>query len=415
MSVIASFATVFGSWLHLAAETSSVPDLLRAGPLFALMAGPPLAAWVVLAAQRAWRADPLRATKSARRALRRLARQFRANSVPPSARDLVRWQELVRGAWSIEMAAPDAAMIGARAGEVWSILWIEVETALYSPDPALPPDWPARACSAAEAMPRLGPFPWPNRSAHWLPATFLVCVVLSVSARASGPALIVPTISDWRWHAADATAATARNEWNLAAAHWTAAYLLAPGDPTVTAAMGNALRRVQVGDPLLDRLANGAWYDRVAGSRTPVQWERLGWRAALATALALLTSLGLWYHGRSRWPIALMLAVAAAGLLGAAISYLAEQHYGLLADPQAAFVTQPAEIRALPSDSLAQGQSATLLSGTIVVVDASFLDWDHVTTTRGTRGWIRAQDEIWLYRTRPGDAFNARYATNAGE
>ncbi len=93
-------------------------------------------------------------------------------------------------------------------------------------------------------------------------------------------------------------------------------------------------------------------------------------------------------------------------LIGGGVAYGsvdAVRRHGVLADPLAAFVNETSDVRAVPSELMTNQQAATLFPGTVVIVDRTFLSWDHVITTNGNEGWVRAESLIWLYGERHSD------------
>jgi hypothetical protein len=58
------------------------------------------------------------------------------------------------------------------------------------------------------------------------------------------------------------------------------------------------------------------------------------------------------------------------------------------------------DVRSVPSELMTNQQAATLFPGTMVIVDRTFLSWDHVITENGNEGWVRSEALVWLYGAR---------------
>jgi hypothetical protein len=144
--------------------------------------------------------------------------------------------------------------------------------------------------------------------------------------------------------------------------------------------------------------------DRFAGRLPVASWERLGLVGAAAMAIGLgLVVISLYTPFRPRvW----LWSGATVAVLGSVIGYGAVdaiKRHGVLADPLAAFVTETSDVRAVPSELMTNQQAATLFPGTMVVVDRTFLSWDHVITENGNEGWVRSEALVWLYGARNSD------------
>ena len=127
-----------------------------------------LPAWLVLAALRARRTDPLRARREARERLGRTLDCFQgATSRAARSQGLRAWQADAAVLLGIAHAAPTTASLAGLARPpapstqnskpetqnlaLWTALWSEADRVLYGPDDALPANWLARATSALEA------------------------------------------------------------------------------------------------------------------------------------------------------------------------------------------------------------------------------------------------------------------------
>jgi hypothetical protein len=393
--------------LPIAAATS-IPEPLSGAWLGAIALLPAVVLWVVLAALRVWREDGVRHRRKARRELRTLLRLAARRAGHPTASELECWRKGVRRLWLIESAAPTSDEVAARGGDALAVLWLEMEEALYSRAGGLAPDWVARACAAVEAC-SLPPVRWPvpKRRRHWLPLVTCAALLLG-GVKLKGAELLDPT--DWVERERAARSAVSEEQWGAATAHWTAAYLVAPRERPVEEGLRAALAKMEIPETHLVRLLNGRWDERVASRLSPAEWGRVARLGAIATSVALLALVGWVYFGRGRRPrqVFLVAAVLAGGI--SVFAWESFRRYGPLADARAAMSVRPAELRAIPSEIGARQPAATLTPGTVVVVDRSFLGWEHVTVRGDLTGWIRTEQAVWLYRKRNYADASAEYA-----
>ncbi len=139
-------------------------------------------AWLVLAALRARRTDPLLPRREARESLAQILAGMQAASTPEArTRALHEWQRQTATLFDIPHAAPNAAMIVPPTtgrddkliplGNVdqWGRLWAESDRAVYGDRNRLPDDWLVRAEAALEST--LVP-PW-KPSSLFLPRNLL--------------------------------------------------------------------------------------------------------------------------------------------------------------------------------------------------------------------------------------------------
>jgi len=124
--------------------------------------------WLVLAALRSRRTDPLRPRREARRRLgQTLAGLQGATGAPARLRALQAWQRDAAILLGVEHAAPSPAILAERSDfpafktrepnlksrnlADWAALWAEADRALYGGDAVLPDNWLVRAEAALEA------------------------------------------------------------------------------------------------------------------------------------------------------------------------------------------------------------------------------------------------------------------------
>ena len=127
-----------------------------------------LPAWLLLAALRSRRTDPLRPRREARRRLEQTLAYLRGTtSGPARLQALQAWQRDAAIVLGVGHAAPSPAVVRARADPpdfstqnpklktqnlaAWATLWAEADRALYGSDGALPDTWTVRAEAALEA------------------------------------------------------------------------------------------------------------------------------------------------------------------------------------------------------------------------------------------------------------------------
>jgi len=117
-------------------------------------------AWLLLAALRARRTDPMLAKREARKRLGQILADTPVPSAGNALNETLRgWQRETATLLDIDHAAPTPGMLAHPAGESvqnpanspWERLWADTEKALYGNGARLPDDWRGRAESALEA------------------------------------------------------------------------------------------------------------------------------------------------------------------------------------------------------------------------------------------------------------------------
>ncbi len=412
------------------------PTVRSRSSLLVVALAPPVLLWLGLALGRSLRDDPFRARRASRRALRRVLGRMRGGDVSPA--QLESWRELTTQLWPVGLAVPTADELAASTTdpETWRALWLESEVALFSPRRGLAPDWPARATAALDRVAPLPRLTWlPVRRGHWIPRLAMLTLALALvgvtlhpvtaataavtpaadplsayrdgkfaEAAAGWSAAAAKRPGDWALHHNAALAHGQLGQWGPASGHWAAAWAVNRDNRVLEAGILTGLAQLDGVDPALRRLLVGRASDRFAGRLPVASWERLGLVAAAALALGLgLAVISLYTPFRPRW---WLLSGAAVAVVGAVIGYGsvdAIKRHGVLADPLAAFVTETSDVRAVPSELMTNQQAATLFPGTIVIVDRTFLSWDHVITENGNEGWVRSEALVWLYGARDSD------------
>ena len=416
--------------------------------------------WLSLAAQRAWRYDPLRPRRAARKRLAATLDGLRTVADPTNATEtgpwLARWQQDAAALFGVELAAPSATALqetkaeGLPAGmapEAWAVLWSEADRALYGNRKVLPSDWLARADAALAAKRARGFQPLTlflpsnllppgvkttRRKVEGLKpvagaATTTLAVGLlffssfiihnssfaasAADATASYRAADFPgaekawrealatAATDWTAHHNLALALAQQGRWGESAGHALAAFVQQPNDPATLWHLDLALKNAGfTPDPVLPFLVSDP-EAKLAILASPAQWQCLAGIGAvlLAAAPALL----LWrsYGGRGRWlkPVA-GLALAVGLLLGGAAA-ISLHLYGPLADPRAVVVWRAGLLRSIPTEADTTQKTTPLAAGLVAVADKSFLDgrWVRLAFPNGQTGWVRREDLVGLW------------------
>ncbi len=358
-----------------------------------------LCGWLAVAAWRAAAGSARLATRRARRNLRAAVLASR-DAATPAARSaaLLAWQRAA-AAWlglehaapttaqliALQHAAPTTAQLMACGAPAWAAVWAASERALFARSHALPDEW------AAQALVLCAPPPRPARArrrrrARLIPQTValsLMCAGLATTARGAG---VAADPLDWVARHNAGVAAAAGGDLDRAIAEVGAAFVQAPREPHLRAALAALVARRRDGDAAVARLAEDG---RLAPLATPWQWQMvlLGSAALVAAGLALA----------SRRRAALL--VAAVGLSGAGVAALALHEYGPLADPRAALLARAVALRSLPTEATANDAAAPapLPAGAVVLAERDFLGWTRVRRADGTVGWVRQADLVQVF------------------
>lgn len=394
-----------------AATEALAPRAFSPVRLWPLIAMPGVVLWVTLAFERARRLDPNYRRIRARARLARLAARLGS---APSAAELETWCDLTAQLLAVGRAAPTRTDIFdglASAPEItdpaaWQRLWTEARAGLFGAGRSVPPDWSERARVAVRqtVIQRVTPL-FPQEREHWLPGRAAivagVLMVLPVPVRAQETvatpeaAYLAAHPLDWAAHGRAATAYAAKEEWDAALAHNTAAFALAPRDQSVTASLRAALVRMDRIDPGLRPLVAGTRLERAAAIASPGEWQEAAWWSLiLATAGGCAAVAGL-YAGRG-WLRGGLVALLLGGA-GVAMAARALDQYGLLAKPNAACLTRQTDLRDIPSDLVEIRQTAPLQAGTIVAIEGSYFGWTRIIGRGNLTGWVRRDAVLPLY------------------
>jgi hypothetical protein len=375
--------------------------------------------WGALAFRRARSTDPLRQSRAARARLGSTLAALRAAPAAGKAPLLIAWQRDSALLLGIAHAAPRASELGDPA---WAALWAEADRCLYSRDPALSPDWVARA-SAALAARKLRPF---SPARLLLPQNLLPFFVLALAAahapgmRAADPAeayrkgdfasaagawseRLGADPLDWSARHNLSLALAQQDRWAEAAVQASSAFILRPSDVAVRRQLALACDKADFVPEPLDFLMQPGPVQSVARLESPGGWQLAGIAAAALAAAALALALACAYgRPRGRWVIPAVATVFVLALVLGAASFVGYRAYGILADTRAVVVWRSGTLRSIPTEADVSQKTTTLAAGTSAIVDKSFLGWVRLSFANGESGWVAGSEVIYLWRPPPG-------------
>lgn len=379
-----------------------------------------LLTWLVLAALRSRRTDPQLSRRAAHRELAALLRDSAPYSRPATRDSLLqRWQSAVATLWSLPHAAPTAAAFA--AAPEWSRLWTEADRAQHSRDAQLPPDWPARATAALQAVkvPGWDPFSlFAGRNLLPFLSVLLVLSVLSVPAtsHAATPATdayqrgdfsaaekgfrtaLNSAPTDWTTRHNLGLALAQQDRWAEATAYWTGAFLLNSRADETRWDLSLGLQRSGLAPVELVELARGEGRHQLVRLATPGEWQAVLIGASLLLALALILLLLQGYRHIGAWGKPTALTTSLVAMLLAAAATFSLNTYGPLADPAAVIVWKASTLRSIPTEADTTQKTSPLSAGSIALAEKPFLGWTKLTFPAGQTGWVRTEDLIPLYQ-----------------
>jgi tetratricopeptide (TPR) repeat protein len=412
-----------------AAATGFVPMLLRPLVWTCLLSAIlcPLLAWLLLAAARSRALDPERARREARATIANVLAQLRqrASQGGSPADLLIAWQGATATLWNIPHAAPGSPLVHASVGRLsadsastWARLWSEADRALHGREATLPADWLTRADSAVHAakVPGWNPFAlFGGRNLFPFLFTFAFLLLLPAVGRADAASdaykrgdfaaaatewgkAVAATPNDWAARHNLGLALGQQDRWAEATAHWTSAFLLNPRAPETRWDLALGLQRSGLAQPDLVELSRGDGAYEIARLASPGQWQLGLIAAGLLFAAALIVLLLQAYKRIGGWgaPVAILTGLVA--MLLAAAGTFSLHTYGDLANPGAVFVREATTLRSIPTDADTAQKTSPLSSGSIAVVEKSFLGWTKLTFAGGQSGWVRTETLVPLYR-----------------
>ena len=399
-----------------------------------------LPAWLIFAALRARRTDPLLARRAARgRLVQTLAYLRGTTDAGARTQALHAWQRDTATLLGIAQAAPVPATLFAHGpGPLalpstdqngWTTLWDEADRALYGHDHALPDDWQVRAEAALETT-RVPPWPpsslfQPRNLLPWFAVLILLfaigvprlaaqnaeTAVLSPAAALTAYATgdfaaaertwrdaVARTPTDWVARHNLALALAQQGHWPEAAAQWSSAFVLNPRHESVRWHLALGFERAGYTPPGFGEFAQPSGPHLVARLASPAEWQWLLVLAGAMLATGLLVLLWRAYRTPAAWMRPAALAALGAAALLALCALLSLHFYGEAADPRAAIAWHQVLLRSIPTEADTQQKTASLPAGSLAIVDRTFLGWARLAFPNGQTGWVRQEDIVWLYR-----------------
>jgi hypothetical protein len=418
---------------------------------FPLALATPALVWLGLAWRTMARSDSFLVRRAAQRELLRLLAPLARTSTAPLPETLATWRRLTGQLWMIGRATPtledleialarerhgiqsnfwtkawreiQLATVGAvrRRGQrslpadAWVTLWLEAEGAMFASARPLPADWVSRAIEAARSARIYRELPpLPLRARFWTPSTAGIVLAMALlvffapqahavdagtrayregnfaAARAVWRIAVANAPHDWAARNNLALACAQQDDWSEATAHWTAAFLLHPREPSIRANLRLALTHLDGVDPELRRIVEGAWFDRWITALSPAEWQRLFVIGGILVAIALTLLVTTLYSPNGRtWRTRVGLLLVPVGVFASIAGITGRILYGPLGDPGAGLVAKATELRSIPTDLTENQQTSPIAAGAVVVQRAAFLGWERVDIARTGGGWLR--------------------------
>lgn len=386
-----------------------------------------LLAWLTLAAMRSRALDPQRHRRAAKIRLAATLAELRQSGSQLStlSPQLRNWQSHTATLWEIPHAAPGAPLVHSSvathsrdAAATWTTLWNEADRTQHGPAAELPADWPTRAEAALQAVqiPNWNPLALFSGK-HLIPFLFVLAILSVPSSLKADTAIelykkgdfpaaektwqadVKTSPSDWTARHNLGLALSQQDRWAEATAHWTSAFLLAPGAPETRWALSLGLQRSGLAPSELVEFSQAKGRHALARHFSPGAWQQIlvGASLLIAAGLVLLLLKGYGQLGSWATPAALT-SILIAILLAAAASF-SLRTYGQLAHPDAVLVWQASVLRSIPTEADTAQKTTPLSAGSIAIADKTFLgSWTHLTFPGGQTGWVRSDVMIRLYR-----------------
>lgn len=416
----------------LAGAASAWRPLERVAPwLLVLPLVPVVAMGLVLGRRRARLTDPRRRQREALEELRvAFAAAAAANDREAQLALVTTWQRLTPEIWAARSATPSPHALhsaiareqpGAEAAE-WVALWREADAFRFGREATLlPENWRVRAAGALQAV-RLPPLAWHSgiKLGNLVPVIVgagLLALTFSGSHLQAAPedplenykrgefaaaekAWRIATSTepaDWKARHNLGLALAQQDKWSEAAAQWSAAFLVAPREPSLRWNLDVGLTKAEFTQPELIAFATGKGVAGFARFASPAEWQGI----AIAGSVAIGLGFAVWLLSlhRARRPSLFVtgITLVVAGLLGIAASYSALRVYGVLAKPDAVLIWKSTELRTIPTEA-GQQKNEPLAAGTLARVTRSFLGWQQLTLANGQTGWVRKETLVFFYR-----------------
>ena len=371
--------------------------------------------WLVLATRHAQQNDPGRARRVARTRLAATLARFPATPAAGRPALLLAWQHDAAALWEVDHAAPAATVVGDAA---WSQLWLEADRALYSSEPGLPDDWPDRATVALAAKMAPGFAVWrillPRNLMPFL--VVALALVLTPGLSAADPIAnyrkgdFAAAEKSWRETAAQkptdwiarhnlALALAQQDQWPMAAAHATAAFVQHPAAESNRLNLALVYEKAGYTPAALAPFLTPGPHHHFARLASPAAWERILIAATGLMALALGWLIYTSYYRQPRWSRFLGVGVLLFGLLFAIAALTGRATYGLAASPRAALVWRATTLHSIPTEAETNQKTSALPAGSLgVMADRTFLGWVQLTFDNGQTGWVRKHELIPLWK-----------------
>ena len=371
--------------------------------------------WLILATRRAQQNDPGRARRAARTRLAATLARFPAAPAAERPALLLAWQHDAAALWGVAHAAPAAT---AFADPAWNQLWLEADRALYSSEPGLPKDWPDRASAALAAKKTPGFAVWRILLPRNLMPFLVVALALALTpglfaadpmadyrkgdfatAEKSWRESVAKTPADWIARHNLALALAQQDQWPLAAAHATAAFVQHPGDKANRLNLALVYENAGYTPAALAPFLTPGPRHLIARLASPAVWECILIGATGLMALALGWLLFAAYAWQPRWSRFLALTGLGLGLLLSAVALTGRATYGLAASPRAALVWRDTTLHSIPTEAETNQKTSALPAGSLgVMADRTFLGWVQLTFDNGQTGWVRKQELVPLWK-----------------
>lgn len=371
--------------------------------------------WLVLATRRAQQNDPGRARRAARTRLAATLARFPAAPGADRPALLLAWQHDAAALWEIAHAAPAATAIG---DPVWNQLWQESDRALYSSEPGLPGDWPDRASAALAAKKAPGFAVWrillPRNLMPFLAVTLALALTPGLSAadpiadyrkgdfaaaEKSWRETVGQKPADWIARHNLALALAQQDQWPMAAAHATAAFVQQPDDKANLLSLALVYEKAGYTPTALAPFLSPGPQHHFARLASPAKWEHILIVATGLMAAALGWLLFTAYYRQPRWSRFVGVGVLILGLLLSVAALTGRATYGLAASPRAALVWRETTLHSIPTEADTSQKTSALPAGSLgVMADRTFLGWVQLTFDNGQTGWVRKHELVPLWK-----------------
>ena len=371
--------------------------------------------WLGLAARRAQQNDPGLARRSARTRLAATLARFAATPAAERPALLLAWQCDAAALWEIAHAAPAAS---AFVDPAWSQLWLEADRALYSSAAGLPADWPDRATAALAAKKAPGFAAWrillPRNLMPFLVVVLALALTPGLSAadpianyrkgdfaaaEKSWRETVAQNPTDWIARHNLALALAQQDQWSMAAAHATAAFVQHPAAESNRLNLALVYEKAGYTPAALAPFLTPGPHHHFARLASPAAWERILIAATGLMALALGWLIYTSYYRQPRWSRFLGVGVLLFGLLFAIAALTGRATYGLAASPRAALVWRDTTLHSIPTEAETNQKTSALPAGSLgVMADRTFLGWVQLTFDNGQTGWVRKQELVPLWK-----------------